>query len=83
KWPFFLADCTHSWENIEVDDLAGAELSLAVDSDRSIGFIADQVTKELNDWSNFIKPSQDQLEVYVGHLAWLNTTPDGRNIKTR
>ncbi|MBK7493572.1 MAG: hypothetical protein IPI17_17810 [Nitrosomonas sp.] len=49
---------THSWENIEIDDLAGAELSLAVYSDRSIGFIADQVTKELNDWSNFIKPSQ-------------------------
>ena len=54
----FLADCTHSWENVEVDDLAGTELSPAIYSDRSIGFIADQVTKELNDWSNFIKPSQ-------------------------
>lgn len=54
----FLADCTHSWENIEMDDLSGTELSMAIYSDRSIGFIVDQVSKELNDWSNFIKPSQ-------------------------
>lgn len=49
----FLAACTESWENMQYDDLQGRDLSLAVYSDITIGFIADQVAKELGDWSNF------------------------------
>lgn len=53
----FLADCTAAWENVEIDDLSGRDLSLAVYEDRSIGFFADQVNKELADWANFTSAS--------------------------
>ncbi|MBS0424613.1 MAG: hypothetical protein JSR71_09380 [Proteobacteria bacterium] len=53
----FLSACTESWENMEYGDLTGDELSIAVYSDVSIGFIADQVTKHIGDWVNFTKPS--------------------------
>lgn len=54
----FLTACTSSWENVEYDQLTEANaLSMAVYSDESIGFIADQIAKELNEWSNFTKPS--------------------------
>lgn len=54
----FLAACTQSWENLEYEQITETNaLSVAVYSDQSIGFIADQVAKELNEWSNFTKPS--------------------------
>lgn len=53
----FLTDCTASFENVDYEDLVGAELARAVYSDVTIGFIADQVAKHLGDWSNFTKPS--------------------------
>lgn len=53
----FLADCTASFENVEYNGLAGRDLSLAVYSDREIGFIADQVAKYIGEWGNFTKPS--------------------------
>jgi hypothetical protein len=49
----FLADCTESFENVEYEQLTGNALAIAVYSDISIGFIADQVAKYLSDWSNF------------------------------
>jgi len=54
----FLSACVESWENIEYGTVTETEsLSMAIFSDESIGFIADQVSKELNEWSNFTKPS--------------------------
>lgn len=53
----FLSACTASWENMEYDELTGDELSIAVYSDVSIGFIADQVAAHLRDWGNFTKGS--------------------------
>ncbi len=54
----FLSACTESWENVEYEQLIQTQaLSMAIYSDESIGFIADQVAKELNEWSNFTKPS--------------------------
>lgn len=54
----FLTACTASWENLEYGHITEANaLSMAVYSDESIGFIADQITKELNEWSNFTRPS--------------------------
>lgn len=53
----FLADCTASFENVEYDGLTGRDLFVAVYSDTTIGFIADQVAKHIGDWGNFTKPS--------------------------
>lgn len=53
----FLADCTESFENMEYDSLTDRALAIAVYSDVSIGFIADQVAKHIGDWANFTKPS--------------------------
>jgi len=54
----FLSACTESWENVEYEQLTQTQaLSMAIYSDESIGFIADQVTKEISEWSNFTKPS--------------------------
>ena len=53
----FLADCTESFTNLEYDGLTGRALAIAVYSDLTIGFIADQVSAHLSDWSNFTKPS--------------------------
>ena len=56
----FLADCTHSYENLEYGDLTGRDMLVAIYSDQSIGFIADQVAKHINDWANFTrKPQQN------------------------
>jgi hypothetical protein len=52
----FLADCTESFENLSYGELTGDELKIAVYSDQSIGFIADQVAKFIGDWANFSKP---------------------------
>ena len=54
----FLAACTHSFQNVDYDNLGGDEKHKAIYSDPSIGFIADQVAKHLADWSNFTKGSQ-------------------------
>lgn len=55
----FLAGCTKDFSaNIEYDGLKGDALFKAVYADTSIGFIAEQVGKHLNDWGNFTKPSQ-------------------------
>lgn len=53
----FLSDCTESFENLEYESLTNRALAMAVYSDPSIGFIADQVAKHIGDWANFTKPS--------------------------
>lgn len=53
----FLADCTAAFENLEYGDLTGRDLAIAVYSDQSLGFIADQVAEFIGDWSNFTKSS--------------------------
>ena len=55
----FLAACTQSWENMEYGDAQGDALSAAIYSDRSLGFIADQVAAHLGSWSNFTKSSSE------------------------
>lgn len=53
----FLTDITESFEHLEYDELTGRALATAVYSDVTIGFIADQVTAFVSDWSNFTKVS--------------------------
>ena len=54
----FLAGCTQEFSaNISYDDLKGDALHRAVYADTSVGFIAEQVSKFLGDWSNFTKRS--------------------------
>lgn len=57
----FLADVTVSFNGLEYDGMEGRELALAVYSDISVGFIADQVAKFVGDWSNFGKPATTSL----------------------
>ena len=56
----FLADVTVEFSGLEYDALTGRELALAVYSDTSIGFIADQVAKHCSDWANFSKVAAPQ-----------------------
>lgn len=54
----FLAGCTSEFSsNIAVDDLKGDALYRAVYADKTIGFVAEQAGRFLQDWSNFKKPS--------------------------
>lgn len=56
----FLASVTVSfngWSYPPAGKATGAELFKAAYKDRSIGFIADQVTAFVGDWANFTKPS--------------------------
>lgn len=56
----FLASITVEFSrNLEYGDgsLSGNELHRAIYSDRSIGFIPDQIYAELSDWENFMKGS--------------------------
>lgn len=57
----FLADVTVSWHNMSYgegeDAPTGRDLSIAIYTDASIGFIADQVYKAAHDWSLFTKGS--------------------------
>lgn len=53
----FLAAITERFENLEYDNLAGRDLAVAVYSDRTIGYIADQVAEFVGDWENFSKGS--------------------------
>lgn len=49
----FLAACTQSMSGVERDGLTGVALYKATYADPSIGFIAEQVSLHLGDWSNF------------------------------
>ncbi len=49
----FLASVTVGFRHFEYKDLSGRDLARAVYSDISIGFIADQVMREVGDWANF------------------------------
>lgn len=59
----FLADITIAMQNMEYtddttgEDLAGRDLHLAVYSDRSIGYMADQVYEYVSAWENFSQAS--------------------------
>jgi hypothetical protein len=53
----FLADCTKSFHHIEHGEKQGYDLYLAVYSDKTIGFIGDQVSTFLGNWGNFTKGS--------------------------
>jgi hypothetical protein len=54
----FLSKVTLGFDNLSYPPANGAtgpELARAIYSDRSIGFIADQVQAHLGDWANFTK----------------------------
>ncbi len=53
----FLAACTKGFRNIQYDQLEGEALFMAVYSDSSVGFIAEQASKHLGEWGNFKKAS--------------------------
>ncbi|PTR17504.1 hypothetical protein C8R31_101668 [Nitrosospira sp. Nsp2] len=53
----FLAAVTVSFNNFQYLELEGYEQFKACYLDTKIGFIAEQVNKELGDWSNFTKGS--------------------------
>lgn len=53
----FLAACTVSFNNWTYKGAADENAILAAYSDPSIGFIADQVSKAVNDWANFTNSS--------------------------
>lgn len=53
----FLASVTVSFNNFQYMGLEGYEQFKACYLDTKIGFIAEQVNKELGDWSNFTKGS--------------------------
>jgi hypothetical protein len=52
----FLADITVRLD-VAYEGFDGREKHLAIYSDRSIGFIAEQVTEKLGDWANFSSES--------------------------
>lgn len=53
----FLARVTVSFNNFQYKGMSGYEQFKACYLDQSIGFISEQVGKELGDWSNFTKGS--------------------------
>lgn len=53
----FLADITHSFENLGYEGKTGRELALAVYGDITLGFIVDQVAEHTKDWANFSQAS--------------------------
>ena len=52
-----LAAITVGFDNLDYDGLKGQELALAVFSDPTLGYIADQVNRHAADWANFTKAS--------------------------
>lgn len=54
----FLAACTSQLENIEVDELSGDALAMAVYTDLELCFIPMQLDKLIGDTANFTKASQ-------------------------
>jgi len=53
----FLAAVTVSFNNFQYGEMEGFDQFKACYLDTKIGFIAEQVNKELGDWSNFTKGS--------------------------
>mgnify|MGYP003576920687 CR=1 FL=1 len=53
----FLAACTKSFNNFSYGGLAGDEQFKACYSDKSVGFIGEQVGKHIADWGNFTQGS--------------------------
>jgi formylmethanofuran dehydrogenase subunit B len=53
----FLTDCTSNIVGLEYGKLTGRELAMAIYSNTSVGFIAEQVDAYLGDWANFTKTS--------------------------
>jgi hypothetical protein len=53
----FLADCMAGTENLEYADLSGRDMLIALYTDTTLGFIAEQVYKFIADWGNFTRPS--------------------------
>lgn len=53
----FLTACTKSLDNVSYDALTGEALCVAVYTDPEIGFIPEQISKHIGDWSNFMKAS--------------------------
>jgi len=54
----FLAACTAQLENVEVDELQGDALAMAVYTDLELVFIPMQLDKLIGDTANFTKASQ-------------------------
>lgn len=54
----FLAECTAKLENVEIDELAGEALFMAVYTDLELCFIPSQLDKLIGDTANFTKASQ-------------------------
>ena len=54
----FLTTCTKAMHFIDIDGAEGPALFREIYSDKSIGFISDQVNSWLGDWKNFTKPVQ-------------------------
>lgn len=54
----FLAACTSQLENVEIDQLTGEALFMAVFSDPDVCFIPAQLDKLIGDTANFTKASQ-------------------------
>lgn len=51
----FLSACTVSLNNFDYKGVTDAQAIKAMYSDRSIGWINEQVDKEMGDWANFMK----------------------------
>jgi hypothetical protein len=49
----FLAAVTHSFENVDIGELSGRELALALYRERKLGFIVEQLGKFQADWKHF------------------------------
>jgi hypothetical protein len=54
----FLTSCTLKLENVEIDDLQGDALAMAVYTDLELCFIPAQLDKLIGDTANFTKASQ-------------------------
>jgi hypothetical protein len=54
----FLTSCTVKLENVEIDDLEGDALAMAVYTDLELCFIPAQLDKLIGDTANFTKASQ-------------------------
>lgn len=54
----FLASITVGFDNLTYKGLTGHEMHKALYTDRSLGFIADQVNEHVGAWENFSKGSE-------------------------
>lgn len=53
----FLCTCTASFNSMSYEGLVGHELTKAIYNNPKLGFIAEQVNRQINDWSNFTQGS--------------------------